>query len=150
MTTRPSDLELEAWQSFLHAHDRLIRRLDEDLRRAHGLSLNEYDVLVRLARAPGRRLGMTELARRVMMSPSGLTRVVDRLVTAGFVDRSREQSDARVMTASLTSSGRARARAAARTHLGGIREYFSSRMSEEELRVLAAALGAIAGPHEPH
>ena len=74
-----SDMELRAWQALLHAHDRVTRTLDAELRNEHGISMADYDVLLRLARVPERMLRMTDLAERVMMSPSGLTRVVDRL-----------------------------------------------------------------------
>jgi DNA-binding MarR family transcriptional regulator len=128
----------------------VTRTLDAELRSEHGLSLGGYDVLVRLARAPGRQLRMTELAERVMMSPSGLTRMVDRLVAEGLVRRERFDGDARVMLAGLTDRGRQAVRAAARTHLRGIREHFTGRLSESQLRSVASALEAIAGPHRPH
>src|SRR6266516_947172 len=96
-----TDVELRAWQGLLHAHQRVMRILDAELREEHQLSMADYDVLLRLARAPERRLKMTELARRVMMSPSGLTRVVDRLVARGLVRRNRTDGDARLMLAQL-------------------------------------------------
>jgi DNA-binding MarR family transcriptional regulator len=145
-----SDTELRAWQALLHAHHQVIRKLDAELREEHGLPLNAYDVLLRLARAPGRSLRMTELADRVMMSPSGLTRVVDRLVDDGLVRRERSDQDARVMLARLTDQGRRVLRRAARTHLRGIREHFTGQLSQAQLRDVAAALETIAGPHRPH
>jgi DNA-binding MarR family transcriptional regulator len=145
-----SETELRAWQALLHAHHQVIRKLDAELREEHGLPLNAYDVLLRLARAPGRRLRMTELADRVMMSPSGLTRVVDRLVDDGLVQRDRSDQDARVMLARLTDQGRRVLRQAARTHLRGIREHFTGQLSQAQLRDVAAALETIAGPHQPH
>jgi len=84
-----NDAEIRAWQAFLHAHHQITRKLDAELRSEHELPLNAYDVLLRLARAPGRRLRMSDLAERVMMSPSGLTRVVDRLAADGLVRRER-------------------------------------------------------------
>ena len=150
LMTELSDLELRAWQGLLHAHQQVIRTLDAELRDEHGLSLADYDVLLRLARAPGRTLKMTELARRVMMSPSGVTRVVDRLVQAGLIRRDRIDDDARVMLANLTARGREALRQAARTHLRGIREHFTGRLSEAQLRNVAVALERIAGPHQPH
>ena len=150
MSTNLSETELRAWQAFLHAHHRVTRSLDAELREAHGLPLNAYDVLLRLARAPGRRLRMTELAERVMMSPSGLTRVVDRLVDDGLVQRERFEPDARVMLARLTDQGRQLLRRAARTHLRGIREHFTGQLSQAQLVAIAAALETITGPHEPH
>src|SRR5918993_1498984 len=78
---------LDAWRGFVHAHARLTRRLDEELQAAHRLSLAEYDALLQLANAPGRRLRMSALADRVLLSRSGITRLVDRLVAADMVER---------------------------------------------------------------
>jgi len=145
-----TETEMEAWQALLHAHEHVTRILDSELRTEHSLTWSEYDVLVRLARAPQRSLRMTELAQRVMMSPSGLTRVVDRLAEGGLVDRRRDPEDARVVHARLTEEGRDLVRKAARTHVRGIRQHFTGRLSEPQLRDVASALGVIAGPHEPH
>ena len=150
MDGRLSDLELRAWQALLHAHHQVIHQLDAELRAEHAISLNAYDVLLRLARAPDDCLRMTELAARVLMSPSGLTRVVDRLVDEGLVRRERFQPDARVMLARLTPEGRTLLRRAARTHLRGIREHFAGRLSQAQLADVAAALEAVSGPHRPH
>ena len=148
--TKLSDAELRAWQAFLHAHHQITRKLDAELRSEHELPLNAYDVLLRLARAPGRRLRMTDLADRVMMSPSGLTRVVDRLAGEGLVRRERFDGDARVMLAQLTDKGRALLRRAARTHLRGIREHFTGQMTQAQLHEVASALETVTGPHQPH
>jgi DNA-binding MarR family transcriptional regulator len=147
---RLDDGELEAWQAFLHAHAKVTQALDAELRREQGLTWSEYDVLVRLARAPGRSLRMSDLAQRVMMSPSGLTRVVDHLMHEGLVDRHRDAKDARVVFAELTQKGRERVRRAAQVHLRGIRKHFSGPLTSAQLRSVASALKAIAGPHEPH
>lgn len=150
MSERLSELEMDAWQALLHAHHEVVGKLDEELRAEHGLTMSDYDVLLRLARAEGRRLRMTELAHRVMISPSGLTRAVDRLVREGLVERRRDGDDARVVFAQLTPEGLKRVRAAARTHLRGIREHFTGRLTEEQLRGVAAGLQVITGPHVPH
>jgi DNA-binding MarR family transcriptional regulator len=141
---------MRAWQALLHGHQQVTRTLDAELRAEHGVSIADYDVLLRLARAPGRALRMTELAQRVMMSPSGLTRAVDRLVGAGLVRRDRLEDDARAMLARLTDEGRQVLRRAARTHLRGIREHFTGLLTEMQLRNVASALETITGPHEPH
>lgn len=147
---RLSPLELDAWQALLHAHHQITRQLDAELRKEHDISFGEYDVLLRLARAPERRLSMTELARRVLISPSGLTRLVDGLSAEGLVERERNPDDARVVYAQLTEEGRARVRRAAQTHLRGIREHFSGRLNETQLRQVSSALQVITGPHQPH
>lgn len=148
--TRLSDLELGAWQGLLHAHAKVMKVLDVELRDEHDIGLGDYDVLVRLARAPRGRLRMTQLAQRAMLSPSSLTRVVDRLVERRLVARDRSTADARVVHATLTDAGRVRVRAAARTHLRGVREHFTSLLTDEQLAQVAAALEVTAGPHEPH
>ncbi len=149
----PKDLtetELRAWQALLHAHHDLVQRLDLELREEHGITFGEYDVLLRLARVPGAALRMTNLADRVMLSPSGVTRLVDRLMVRGFVRREADQDDARATLATLTDEGKRRVRLAARTHLRGIRQHFTGRLSERQLRQVAEALEIITGPHRPH
>ena len=150
VSKRLNDLELEAWQALLHAHEKVVSRLDAELRAEHDIGFGDYDVLVRLARAPDGRLMMTELARRAMLVPSSLVRVVDRLVAGGLVVRERTSPDNRVVHACLTDPGRTRVRAASRTHLRGIREHFSGLLTDEQLAAVADALGVIAGPHVPH
>jgi DNA-binding MarR family transcriptional regulator len=149
-TSKLSDAEMNAWQALLHAHHLVIGSLDRELREEHDLSLAAYDVLLRLARAPDRALRMTELAERVMLSPSGLTRLVDRLVAKGMVQRRADPQDGRVAFASLTDRGRGQLRRAARTHLRGIREHFTGRLTDAQLRSVASGLETIAGPHVPH
>ena len=147
---RLSALELDAWQALLHAHHQITRRLDAELRKEHDISFGDYDVLLRLARAPEHRLPMTELARRVMISPSGLTRAVDALSEEGLVTRERASDDARVVHAQLTDAGHDRVRQAAQTHLRGIREHFTGRLTNSQLRHVTEALQIITGPHQPH
>jgi len=147
---RLGEFELRAWQALLHSHHDVTRRLDAELREEHGLSLGSYDVLVRLARAPERSLRMTELANRVMLSASGLTRMVDQLVDEGLVERERVEQDARVVMARLTDRGSRLVREAARTHLRGIRDHFTGRLSQAQLRNVATALETITCPHQAH
>jgi DNA-binding MarR family transcriptional regulator len=120
----PDDPRLGAWRSFIHAHARLTRTLDEEMQAAHGLSLAEYDALLQLVNAPGRRLRMSALADRVLLSRSGITRLVDRLVAAGWVERTACTTDARGAEASLTPAGLDKLRAASRTHLAGVGRLF--------------------------
>lgn len=141
---------MAAWQALLHAHRQLVRVLDAELRQQHDVTFGEYDVLVRLARAPDRSLRMRELAARVMITPSGVTRVVDGLEERGLVTRRRDEADARAVHAQLTATGLELVRLAARTHLRGIREHFTGRLTTAQLREVASALEVITGPHVPH
>lgn len=109
-----------------------------------------YDVLLRLAGAPNRVMRMSDLAERVLLSPSGLTRLVDRLEEGGLVSRSQDPADGRVALASLTDRGRDELRRAARTHLRGIRAHFTGRLTETQLRQVASGLEAVSGLHVPH
>jgi DNA-binding MarR family transcriptional regulator len=135
-----------AWRSFLHAHARITRRLDEELQAAHGLSLAEYDAMLQIAHAPGRRVRMNVLAERVILSRSGITRLVDRLEAAGAVERMACSTDARGQEAVLTPLGLERLRVAATTHLDGVRRYFLDRLDAADLAGLEASLGRVADP----
>jgi DNA-binding MarR family transcriptional regulator len=150
VTVKLTDAELRAWQALLHAHQDVVRRLDAELRAEHGIAFGDYDILRRLARAPDHTLNMTELAQRVMLPPSTLTRRLDGLVADGLVTRRRSSLDSRLMLATLTDAGRRRVRRAARTHLRGIREHFTGRLTPTQVDDVATALEAIAGAHEPH
>ncbi|MEW5989933.1 MAG: MarR family winged helix-turn-helix transcriptional regulator [Chloroflexota bacterium] len=137
------DARLAPWRAFLRAHARVERRLDEDLRTRHGLSLQEYETLLHLAESPERRLRMGRLADSLLLSKSGVTRLVDRLVDDGLVERTSCASDARGAEASLTALGLSRLRAAAPTHLDGIREYFFAAIKAGDLAVVERAMDAI-------
>jgi DNA-binding MarR family transcriptional regulator len=149
-SSRLTEVELRAWQALLHAHHDIVQALDRELRDGHGVTFAEYDVLLRLGRSPERALRMSDLAERVLLSPSGVTRLVDRLSARGLVERQADPNDARVALASLTTEGSRVLRLAARTHLRGIREHFTSRLTETQLRGVAAGLEEVAGPHAPH
>lgn len=140
----PEDPRLGAWRSFLEAHARLARRLDEELRASHGITLAEYDALLQLARSPGRRLRMHELADRVILSRSGISRLVDRLEADRLVVRTACSTDGRGAEAVLTEAGLARLREAAKTHLAGIERYFLEVVPPGDLAVIERALGAVA------
>jgi DNA-binding MarR family transcriptional regulator len=150
MRGKLSETELRAWQALLHAHHEITTRLDADLRIAHDLSLADYDVLLRLANAGSHGLRMTELAARVMTSPSTLTRRVDGLVQRGLIERAKFEGDSRVTLARLTVRGRGLVRRAAVKHLEGIREHFVDRLTDAQLDDVASALEVIAGHHQPH
>jgi len=133
-------LELGAWIGLLRAHASTTKRFNAELVAAHGLTLNSYEVLLHLARADGRRLRRVDLAERVLLTPSGITRLLEGLERAGYVERASCDSDARVTYAQLTDEGEAKLREAAETHVAGIREFFGERFSKEELEALGQML----------
>ncbi len=139
----PSVAELTMWRTFLRAHAQATRSLEADLLAEHGLPLPSYDVLLQLAESPQRALRMTELATRVLLSRSGLTRLVDRLEREGLVRRRACPSDARGTFAVLTQDGLARLRAAAPTHLRGVAEHVTDRLTSEEVTQLSQLLGKL-------
>jgi DNA-binding MarR family transcriptional regulator len=141
--TSADDPRLGAWRTMLHAHSHLVRRMDDDLRAAHGLSLAEYDALIQLVNAPGRRLRMSVLADRVLLSRSGITRLVDRLVADGTVERSVCPTDARGSEAALTPVGLDRLREASRTHLDGVARYFLDIVTPEDRSAIERGLGSV-------
>lgn len=130
--------ELGAWRGLLRVHAGMTKALDAELLREHGLPLSSYEVLLFLADAPGGRLRMSELADGVLLSRSGLTRLVDRMERDGLLRRERCEDDARGYHAAITGKGRALFDRARRTHLDGVRERFLSHLSREELRTLGA------------
>jgi DNA-binding MarR family transcriptional regulator len=132
--------ELSVWRTFLRAHATVTRQLEHDLAAQHMLPLPSYDVLLQLAESPQRRLRMTDLAERVMLSRSGLTRLVDRLSAEGLVSREACPDDARGTFTVLTEVGLAKLREAAPTHLRGIQEHVTSRLSPVELDALGRLL----------
>jgi DNA-binding MarR family transcriptional regulator len=140
----PRDPRLAPWRAFLVAYTQVARRLDEDLRTEHGLSLQEYGALVHLVEAPGRRLRMGRLAEALMLSKSGVTRLVDRLVADGLVERSSCPSDARGAEAALTAAGVDRLRNASPTHLRGIAGYFLDAIPPDDLPTIERALRLVA------
>jgi DNA-binding MarR family transcriptional regulator len=137
--------QLAAWSGFLRSHARIVRALDAELEREHGLPLTSYDVLIQLSLAPDRRLRMFELAEAVVLSRSGLTRLVDRLERGGLVERERGEVDLRQMYAQLTDRGFGVLEDATPTHIAGIKERFLERLSDEQTNQLAAIWGAVLG-----
>ena len=136
----PDRTRLETWASFLRAHATLTRRLNADLVAAHGLTLNDYEVLLFLAHAPDRALRRVDLAEQVLLTQSGITRLLEGLEAQGLVRKERCREDGRVVYAKLTDAGYERLREAAKTHVAGIDELFTSRFSEEELDLLGRLL----------
>jgi DNA-binding MarR family transcriptional regulator len=138
MQARLSPDELGAWRGFLQTHARLTRQLDDELRSEHDLPLTTYDVLVQLENAPGHQMRMSELADAVLLSRSGLTRLVDRLERQGLLERRECPDDARGSLAALTDAGAARLAEARPTHLAGVRRLFLEPLGEPERRRMAA------------
>jgi DNA-binding MarR family transcriptional regulator len=144
--TSPLDeAEMSAWHALIRAHSRVVRRLEAELESEHGFTLPAYEVLAHLSEAPDRRLRMTDLAKHAVLTPSGLTRLVDKLSREGLVERQRCGADARVVYAVLTPTGMARLEAAYPTHLRGVREHYLNWLTPAQQRALSDALGDLAG-----
>ncbi len=141
-TEIPSQKALGAWQALLTAHATLLRRLETDLERETGLALADFDVLAQLAFAEG-QLRMSDLAARALISRSGMTRRVARLVGEGLVDRSGAPADARGVIVTLTRKGQERLLSTMPVHARGITELFVNHLSEDELSNLESALGKV-------
>ncbi len=135
----PGRRGLDAWQALLRAHATLMRMLDQDLEKKTGLSLADFDVLAQLAGAGG-ELRMTELADRALISRSGMTRRVARLVEEGLVGRAHPAADARGVVVALTDAGVARVIETTPVHSRGVFDAFVSRLDDQELAVLESAL----------
>lgn len=134
---------MAAWRAFLTAHARITDVLARELREGTELPLTWYDVLVQLSEAPERRLRMQELADRVLLSKSGLTRLIDRMQQDGYVTRYPCEDDRRGTFAQMTDEGYATIRRAAPTHMEGIVDHFADLVTDEEADVLADVLGRI-------
>lgn len=136
---------MRAWHALIRAHSRIVRRLEGELEAEHRLTLPAYEVLAHLSEAPEQRLRMTELAAHAVLTPSGLTRLVDKLVREGLVERLRCDADARVVYAVLTAGGMTRLLAAYPTHLRGVREHYLDWLSPGQQRAVSDALSDLAG-----
>src|SRR5438445_6088435 len=138
----PGGRGLKAWDALLRAHATLLRQLETDLESKTGLALADFDVLAQLAIAGG-SLRMTELADRALISRSGMTRRVSRLVHEGLVRRAHADSDARGVVVQLTKSGLNRRRVAAPVHMRGVSDLFLTKLDDQELAVLESALAKV-------
>ena len=139
-----TERELRAWRGLLRTHALLVKRLDAELEAEHNLALTSYEVLLHLSNAEEHRMRMCDIAESVLLSRSGLTRLVDRLERDGLVARVSCAHDARGAFATLTDSGRAKLQAARATHLDGVREHFLAHFSQDELDVLGDAFDRLA------
>jgi DNA-binding MarR family transcriptional regulator len=134
------ELRLAAWRAFINAHASVIERIEAELAQERQLPLTSYDVLVALAESPERRLRMHELADRIVLSRSGLTRMVDRLEAEGLLRRERSGSDRRGAYAVLTEGGHMALDAARPIYARGINTFFAGKLSDAEIRTITEAL----------
>jgi len=137
------ELEAQAWGGLMRAHAALVRGLDADLRAAHGLALGDFAILALLKQESCQPLRMAELADSALLSPSGLSRAIERLESRRLVRRDRCPDDRRGTLAQLTGSGAALLETAGSTHAGAIRKRFLQRLTLEQLETLTAALHSV-------
>jgi DNA-binding MarR family transcriptional regulator len=141
ITTPPQ--QLDSWIAFLRSHSAITRELSAQLQREHGLTLNDYEVLLHLSHAEGGMMRRVDLAQTVLLTASGITRLLEGLERAGLVCKQTCASDARVSYAQLTDDGRQKLSDASVTHLRGIDELFLARYSGSELATLAELLSRL-------
>ena len=142
-----ADPGLTGWLRFLRAHAAITRELSARLETLHQLTLSDYDVLVQLYHAEGRRMRRIDLARSVLLTASGITRLLDGLESCGLVAKDRCDHDARVIYACLTQAGVKKVEEARESHLADIEELFGSRFSQQEREQLAELLGRLPLAH---
>ena len=148
MSSQVTDLrgvEIEAWINFLRAHAAVTRQFNAELLATHALTINDFDVLAQLSGAPEQALKRVDLAERVLLTPSGITRLLKGLEEAGWVSNRPCAEDARVTYAVLTPAGKKKLEQARRTHVAGVRALFSERFEHDELEILASLLERL--PH---
>lgn len=136
----PKALGLHGWGALLRTHAALVPLLDRELQAAVGMPLAWYDVLLELANAPGRQLSMSELGERVTLSRTRVSRLVDEMQRAGYVEKAAHPSDRRSIHATLTAAGRKQLRAAAPVYLRGIHEHFVAHLRPSEISAIATGL----------
>ena len=134
---------MAAWVNFLRAHSAVTRALNADLVQTHGLTINDYEVLLLLARAEERALRRVDLAESLVLTASGITRLLEGLERAGYVAKRRCESDARVTYAVLTDTGLEKLREASDIHVAGVRSLFEDRFTEDEVEQLGELLARL-------
>lgn len=139
-TTPALDEKALAWRAFLQSHSALLAVLEKELEAEAGMPLSQYEVLLYLHNSPDGGMRMNDLARSVLLSKSGVTRLVDRLEASGLVQRAESESDRRVTFARITPAGTQALRDAAPVHMRGVNEHFSRYLTDEEAQVLSGAL----------
>lgn len=141
----PETPALAPWIRFLRAHASLTRELSARLQAEHGLTLNDYDVLMQLERAEGRQMRRVDLAQSVLLTASGITRLLEGLERAGWVCRATCDRDGRVSYAVLTDAGHRKLREASKSHVADVQALFSERFSRRELETLSSLLERLPG-----
>lgn len=155
MAAGPDEGQLSAWRAFLYAHATVVDRLDRELQDEQGLALTWYEVLLHLHRAPDHKLRLSGLAERLVLSRSGLTRLMDRMVAAELIEREVCPTDRRGAFAVLTQEGLARLRLASPVHLRGIQQHFVGLLTGDEVGAIRSGLEKVAeggrrpGPEAP-
>ena len=136
---------LQAWIRLLRAHAASTRSLSSQLQAEHGLTINDYEALLLLSRAEGQRLKRVDLARSLLLTPSGVTRLLEGLEHAGLVERTSCPTDLRVAYAQLTEDGRQKFEAVSGAHVAAVRELFEQNLTAKELDTLARLLERLPG-----
>ena len=145
LTEQAIEPAVRAWTRLLRAYALTTRLLSAELQEAHGLSINDFEALLVLSHADGGRLKRVELARNLLLTPSGITRLLRGLEDAGLVERAACASDLRVTYAQLTDAGREKLEAASSAHIASIRALFEQHFTAEELDTVAGILGKLPG-----
>ena len=148
LTEQAIDPAVLAWSRLLRAYVSTTRLLSADLQQSHGLTINDYEALLVLSRAEGGRLKRIDLARSLMLTPSGITRLLQGLEDAGLVERASCSTDLRVTYAQLTDAGRDKLGAASCGHVASIRALFEEHFAENEIDAIAEMLGKLPGVAE--
>jgi DNA-binding MarR family transcriptional regulator len=146
-TERLEGAALDAWRSYLQSHASILRVLDAELVAEHGITSRDYEVLLYLAQSPDRKLPMSALSERTMLTRSGITRLIDGLVDAGWIERVGCTKDARVSYAALTDAGYEKLRKAGCSHIASVRRLFLEQFTPEEIEQLASLLNRLPGAH---
>jgi DNA-binding MarR family transcriptional regulator len=145
LSAQASSPTVTAWIRLLRTHAAVTRELSAKLVGDHDLTINDYEALLHLSRSEEGAMRRVDLAERLLLTPSGVTRLLDGLERDGWVRKGTCSSDARVTYAVLTDEGRERLEAASRSHLAQVRTLFEERLSHDELAALADLLGRLPG-----
>jgi len=142
-TQEVSELTQTAWVRFLRAHAALTRELGARLEAEHGLTMSDFDVLIQLYHAPEHALKRIDIARQVLLTPSGITRLLDGLERCGLVGKRSCATDARVSYAVLTEEGLRKITAARESHSADVEELFGAALNAEEREQLGELLSRL-------